>query len=206
MRLRNVLVLLPVLTVASFAQDTNFAAGPQYLITNGSPLTLHNIATPSLSLGEPHPFAANASATEALAETIPSTVSAPSATFLGGVYWGDHTDNEILARRLDTPSMNVSETAAYMNSVAAQVAGVPTPSTEQAPAIPAGPIVIELTGGPVPSNLPSSIFDAGVTGMTNGQLLAVRGYGAPLGDIAAYWKSHKRATAHVFTNADVRPK
>jgi len=206
MLLRNVLILLPVLVVASFAQDTNFAAGPQYLITNGSPLTLHSLATPSLSLGETHPFVANVSATETLAETIPSAISAPSATFLSGVYWGEHTDNEILARRLDTPSMTVSETAAYMNSVAAQVAGLPAPSPEENAANPPGPVVIELTGGPVPSNLPSSIFDAGVTGMTNGQLLAVRGYGVPLGDVAAYWKSHKRGAAHVFTNADVRPK
>lgn len=39
---------------SSVAQDTNFAAGPQYLLT-GSPLLAHSIATPTLSLDAPLP-------------------------------------------------------------------------------------------------------------------------------------------------------
>lgn len=34
------------------AQETNFAVGPQYLMTSGSPLFAQPIATPTLSLGE----------------------------------------------------------------------------------------------------------------------------------------------------------
>src|SRR5258708_17688790 len=41
-----------VLTTISAAQETNFAVGPQYLMTSGSPLFARSIATPSLSLGE----------------------------------------------------------------------------------------------------------------------------------------------------------
>jgi len=206
MRLTNVVVLLSVLAVVSVAQETNFPVGPQYLITNLSPNGLRPIATPSLSLGEAHPFAANVSATEALAETVPSTVSAPSDTFLGDVYWGEHKDSQIVGRRLDTPSMTASETADYMNSVVAQLAGAPAPLPEESSPTPAGPVVIELTGGPIPSNLPPSIFDAGVTGMTNADGIALRGYGVPLGDVAAFWKTHKRVAPHVFSNADVHPQ
>lgn len=204
MRLMNALVLLPLFTVLSFAQDTSFPAGPQYLITSGSPMSLRSIATPSLSLGEAQPFTANVSATEALAESVPSTPSAPSNTFLSDVYWGEHKESVIVARWIDTPSMTPTETAAYMNSVANEVAGVPSTQPEENSE--SLPVVIELTAAPAPSNLPASIFDAGVTGMTNAEALTARGYGVPLGDVAAYWKSHKRAAPHVFTNADVRPR
>src|SRR5262249_51778055 len=37
------------------AQDTNFATGPQYLMTSGSPLLAQPISTPTLSLGEQPP-------------------------------------------------------------------------------------------------------------------------------------------------------
>lgn len=39
---------------SAFAQDTNFSAGPQYLLT-GSPLLAGSIATPTLSLDAPLP-------------------------------------------------------------------------------------------------------------------------------------------------------
>jgi hypothetical protein len=39
---------------SAFAQDTNFTAGPQYLLT-ASPLLAHSIATPTLSLDAPLP-------------------------------------------------------------------------------------------------------------------------------------------------------
>jgi len=39
---------------SAVAQDTNFAAGPQYLLS-GSPLLAHSIATPTLSLDAPLP-------------------------------------------------------------------------------------------------------------------------------------------------------
>jgi hypothetical protein len=50
-------LLLFTLLVAgvSPAQDTNFGAGPQYLITNGNAKFLRPIATPSMSLDAPLP-------------------------------------------------------------------------------------------------------------------------------------------------------
>jgi hypothetical protein len=37
----------------AFSQDTNFTAGPQYLMNYGSPLLAHSISTPSMSLAGP---------------------------------------------------------------------------------------------------------------------------------------------------------
>jgi hypothetical protein len=53
MRISALLCFL-LLVGYSAAQDTNFAAGPQYLLT-GSPLLARPIATPSMSLGAPLP-------------------------------------------------------------------------------------------------------------------------------------------------------
>ncbi len=210
MRLRMVLALIPFLIAISFAQETNFSLGPQYLVTNGSPQTLRPIATPSLSLGEAQPSVANVTPTETLAEQSPSISSGPSDTFLGGVYWGDHKSSEIIGHRLETPSMTVSETALYMESVANQVAGVPsaeTTETAQPAETSIRSSVIELTGLPFPTNLTASILDVGVTGMTDVRALAARGYGISLGELAAYWKTHKRTAPRVFTNSDVaRPR
>lgn len=50
------ILLLPFLLAGiSFAQDTNFPAGPQYLITTQTTLFLRPIATPSLSFNAPLP-------------------------------------------------------------------------------------------------------------------------------------------------------
>jgi hypothetical protein len=48
-----VLCALILLTTFVFAQDTNFATGPQYLMNYGSPLFAQSIATPSMSLSAP---------------------------------------------------------------------------------------------------------------------------------------------------------
>src|ERR1700674_4397881 len=51
-----ILFCLPLALVGiSAAQDTNFAAGPQYLMASGSPMFAQPIATPSLSLETPLP-------------------------------------------------------------------------------------------------------------------------------------------------------
>jgi hypothetical protein len=39
--------------VSAFGQETNFANGPQYLMTSGSPLFAQSISTPSMSLSGP---------------------------------------------------------------------------------------------------------------------------------------------------------
>ena len=205
MRLMSVVLVIVAFAGLAPAQETNFAVGPQYLITNGSPITLRPIATPSLSLGEARPFEATVGATETPVEESPTVPSAPSDTFLGSVYWGEHKDAVIVGRRLETPSMTPTETALYMEKVTSIVYGPPTPS-EQPTEAPAGTSVIEIAGSQLPLNLPSSILDWGVTGASDAQSLTARGYGIPLGDVAAYWKSHKRTAAHVFTNSDLRPR
>lgn len=205
MHLKSALAVLPLLAGFCFAQETNFPVGPQYLITNGTPLTIRPIATPSLSLGEAHPFVADLNATEQIAGQTVSVPSAPNDTFLGAVYWGEHKDADIVARRLETPSASVSDTALYMNYVAGQMSQALAPLPEPVEAS-AGPSVIEIAGAELPPNLPASILDVGVTRMADPQSLIARGYGVPLGDVAAYWKSHKRAAPHVFTNSDIRPR
>jgi hypothetical protein len=54
MRIFTLSCFLLCLTGYSIAQDTSFAAGPQYLLT-GSPLLARSIATPTLSLDAPLP-------------------------------------------------------------------------------------------------------------------------------------------------------
>jgi hypothetical protein len=206
MRLHRALLPLLALVGFSFAQDTNFSAGPQYLVTTGSPMLLRPIATPSLSLGETQPVAVNAGTDETTAEqTAPSSAS-PSDSFLGDVYWGEHKSTEIVGRRLETPSITPSETAWYMNSVASQSVSALTTVTAEGAEGSSGSSVIHLSGAQFPSNLPSSILDVGVTGTANTQSLLARGYGLPLGDVAAYWKSHKRSAPRVFTNSDVHSR
>jgi hypothetical protein len=164
-------------------------------------MRLHPIATPSLSLGEAPPATPAASAVEIPSyETVPA--SAPSETFLGEVYWGQHKPSEIVGRRLETPSMTAEETARYMNLVANQTSA-PTTATETGLEIPAGPSVIEITSAQLPANLPPSILDVGVTRTTDPQSLLTRGYSLSLGEVAAYWKTHKRTAPHTYTNADV---
>ncbi len=63
--------------------------------------------------------------------------------------------------------------------------------------------VVELTGSE-PRELPASITGSGVTAMINSTWLRENGYGAPLGDTASYWKTHKPHAPRVFTNADVQ--
>lgn len=193
MRLQPFLVLLIVLVGISAAQETNFSVGPQYLITTDNPILLRPIATPSLSLGEQTPAGTS---------ELPAFAPDETIVYLQNVYWGDHHAEEVFARRLETPNMTPEQTAGYMNFVASQTAAAQAPPTETAE-VGVSPQVIELTAGPMPTNLPSSIFDTGVTGMADPQSLLQRGYGLSLGEVAAYWKTHKRQAAHVFTNQDL---
>ena len=204
MRLKSFVLVIVTFTGFAFAQETNFAVGPQYLITTGSSMTLRPIATPSLSLGEAKPFEVSIPATESSAADLSSIPSAPSDTFLGNVYWGEHKDAVVVGRRIETPSMTPSETALYMEKVADQAYGPPAPQEQRPETVPE-PSVIEIAGSQLPPNLPSSILNGNVNGATEAQSHTALDYGITLGDIAAYWKSHKRTVAHVFTNSDLRP-
>jgi hypothetical protein len=64
--------------------------------------------------------------------------------------------------------------------------------------------VVEITSAEPPRELPASITDVGVTGMTDPQSLRVRGYGVTLGENATFWKTHKPQAPRVYTNADIQ--
>jgi hypothetical protein len=200
MRLDRVLLPLFVVVGISFAQDTNFPVGPQYLVTTGSPMLLRPIATPSLSLSG-----------ETLAGTseLPTSSEPPAyapietVTFLANVYWGEHKPSEVVARRVETTIISPDATAGYMNAVANQFISPPPTASAEATQTAAGPGVVELSGSAMPTNLPASILDVGTTGGPDSVSLQPRWYETPLAEVAAYWKSRRRTTARVFTNSDV---
>jgi hypothetical protein len=64
--------------------------------------------------------------------------------------------------------------------------------------------VVEITSAEPSRELPASILDTGVTGMTTVQSLRQRGYGASVGEAAAFWKAHKSHASRRYTNADVQ--
>lgn len=199
MRPDRALLVLLILVEISFAQDTNFSVGPQYLVTTGSTMLLNPIATPSLSLsGE------TSAGTIAVPITYEPPAFAPVETYvyLDNVYWGEHKPGEVLARRIEPPSMTPDQTAWYMNFVTSQLTS-PPPASAETTASAEGSNVIELTGGPMPTNLPTSIFDVGVMGRADPLALQECGHEISLGDVAAYWKSHRRTAARVFRNSDV---
>ena len=201
MRLLLCVLAIPLVGL-SFAQDTNFSAGPQYLVTTGSPMLIQPIATPSLSLNAPMPDPYISATQLAPAVTSDRSSAAPSNTFWPDVLWGE--DKPITAR-VDTPSATPEETALYTYATA----NLSVPESVQAAEtaeVPAKSSVIEITSPQMPPNLPASIFDAGVTGTADPQWLLSRGYGVSLGDFARYWKSRKRPSAHVFTNEDLHSK
>jgi hypothetical protein len=89
MRLGHGFWLLLVLAGISAAQDTNFATGPQYLITGSSTMFLHSIATPSLSFG-PSSAPAPAVTTETVpaSQVIETPPTLPRNVDLTGIFWG----------------------------------------------------------------------------------------------------------------------
>jgi len=174
MRIRGLLCFLLFLTAYSAAQDTNFAAGPQYLLI-GSPLLVHSIATPSLSLDAPLP------PIEPL-NVSPLTVSSPEATNAVA-----YTTNPQLEHQANLIPIYYGEPNYYR---------VPEASV----------VEISFPEGATQSGagLPASIVESGVTQFVDPQVLPVRGYGAPLGDVAAYWKSHRPPVRHGYTNEDIK--
>jgi len=135
----------------------------------------------------------------------------------------------LFAQPIATPSLSLSAPAASSASAAAAAAAAPespAPSPASQPDLTriywGGPevagnasenaienvseksSVVEITSAQPTSALPASILDTGVTGMTTVQSLRQRGYGIPLGDTAAFWKSHKPHATRVYTNADVQ--
>jgi hypothetical protein len=157
MRLASFCFLLFVLAGISAAQDMNFAVGPQYLMTSGSPMFARPIATPTLSLDAPLP------SLPSLPEVGPAVADQPFAP---------------------NPEIQGPDLLPVYY-------GYPMPS------------VVELTSTEAASEVPQSIINAGVVGMTNVQSLRERGYGVTLGESALFWKSHKLPASRLYTNADV---
>jgi hypothetical protein len=90
MRILTLSCLLLLATAFCTAQDTNFADGPQYLLT-GSPLLARSLATPSISLDAPLPPMPPSSIPipESATET-PYIASSPSEqpASLASIYYG----------------------------------------------------------------------------------------------------------------------
>lgn len=169
MRIRFLLCCLPFLLGYSAAQDTNFASGPQYLLT-GSPLLAHDLATPSISLNAPLP------------PIPPSSISTPeTATEM------PFTTNPLLEHQADLIPIYYGTPNYY---------GVENASV----------VEISFSEGTTESAaaLPPSIVENGVTQFVDPQLLHARGYGIPLGDVAAYWKTHKLPAQRKYTNETVK--
>jgi hypothetical protein len=199
MQLRNVLFLFLIFSGVSLAQDTNFSIGPQYLVTSSLSMFLQPISTPSLSLGESQPATNEVTPTEipAISET-PMPFIPSSQTFFSDVYWGDHSTSQIEDRRMTTPSLSLSATAENPSVTPTEAEESVPPQSVEAPR------VIEISSAITPANLPASITDTGVTGMTDPQSLMERGYGLSLGEFAALLKSHKKSGARVLTNEDLQ--
>jgi hypothetical protein len=162
MRFSSFILIVIALSGICVAQDTNFSAGPQYLITGGSTQFLQPIATPTLSLSESAP---NTVVTPEGVETepVPPPAVPQSPVDLTRIYWGEPT--------AQISSETVSE--------------------------------VEITSPQIPPTLPASITEVGVTAIVDSRSLQERGYGQPLGEVAAFWKANKLHATHVYTNADV---
>lgn len=172
-----------------FAQDTNFATGPQYLMNpdptnHASSLFARPISTPSLSLTGPPPVTGASNATEGLIAGADTQTFVPQphpAVNLSTIYYTEVSPSDLTLSFLAEP-----------------FPGLPQ---QTSPILPAEPSPIRP---PEPSSdqLPPSILDNGVWQMTSIQALRERGYGITLAEAAAYDKARTRHATHIYTNAD----
>jgi len=91
MRLYFVIGIVTVVAGLATAQETNFPAGPQYLIT-GSPLLLQPISTPSLNLGAPPASTIAEGSSES--QVVPAPAAPQAEANLPRIYWGEPTTGE----------------------------------------------------------------------------------------------------------------
>ena len=177
MRFRSLLCFLFALGATCAAQDSNFPAGPQYLMNFGSSTFLRSIATPTLSLSQ-SPFASAAAEAGNGVELSLTQATPQNPLDLLPIFYG----NTALQ-----PSPAPSEPLAP---------GEPPVITENSS-------VIEISGAPVPTNLPASIVNVGVQEVVDAPILRERGYGVTLAEASVYWKTHKPHATRVYTNRDV---
>jgi hypothetical protein len=177
MNFRYLLCFLFIVAAVSCAQDSNFSAGPQYLMNFGSPTFLRSIATPTLSLSEAPPASAAAEAGYGVQLSLTSATPQTPIDLLP-IFYGN-------AARLEPSAL--TEPAAPTE---------PPTTTENSS-------VIEISGAPVPANMPASIVNVGVQEVVDAPILRERGYGVTIAEASAYWKTHKPHAARVYTNRDV---
>lgn len=169
---------------SAVAQDTNFSAGPQYLLT-GSPLLARSIATPTLSLDAPLPpmepvsFNIPEAASEATAEGASEATSEATAEVA-------FTTNPQLAHQADLIPIYYGADNHYGVSTAVVEISFPEGAAESS------------------AELPASIVESGVTELVDAQALRVRGHGVTVAEAAAYWKTHKLTARRSFTNEDIK--
>jgi hypothetical protein len=159
----------------ALSQDTNFANGPQYLLSSvpdarsaSSNFFVRSISTPSASLSGPALEVGASNATSDLnAGAEAQTVVAPEAVALPKADWF----------------------AIYYGAPAANVIEVSFP--------PASSTSIASTA------IPQSILDIGVGRIIDAQDLRESDYGVTLPEAAAHGKEHVRRATRVYTNADI---
>ena len=116
MRLASFFCSIFLLTGISAAQDTNFPFGPQYLITTDSPLFLHPIATPTLSLSAPL-ASVSGPVTESTPQPPSPFVAVASQPDLTRIFWGEP---EVKATPAANVGENVTENASEIEITSAQ--------------------------------------------------------------------------------------
>jgi hypothetical protein len=183
MRVPSLLCFVFAIAAICAAQDSNFPAGPQYLMNFGSPLFLRPIATPTLSLSQAPPASAVAEAGKGVELSL-TQATPPNPIDLFPIFYGNAAVQE---SRAPSEPVTPSEPAA----------------ATQSPAISGTSGLIEISGAALPSNLPPSIVNVGVQEVVDAPILRERGYGVTLAEASAYWKTHKPHAARVFTNRDV---
>jgi hypothetical protein len=131
------------------------------------------------------------------------------------------TSSAMFLRPIATPSLSLSAPPASLGEAAeAATLQPPSPFTSASPQPDLTQIFwgapeaadrtnenvseIEITSAPLPRALPYSILETGVTGVTSIQSLRERGFGVPLGESAAFWKTHKPRSSRLYTNADIQ--
>jgi hypothetical protein len=175
----------------AYAQDTNFATGPQYLINgdptnHASPLFARSISTPSMSLAGPPPQAGASNSTEGLSAGADTQTFPPQphpAVNLSPIYYTEVSPSDLTLSFLAEPFPGLLQQTSPTLS--------PEPSPMRLPQL-------------SPGQLPPSILDSGVWQITTAQALRERGYGITVAEAAAFDKSRTRRATHVYTNDDVR--
>ena len=108
MRILGCAFLAFILAATCSAQETNFATGPRYLLTSGSPLFAHSLATPTLSFETALPQAGTSepSVPQASAEqyqAVSDALDLQRQAYLPTVYYGAPTATAVEINIVGSP-------------------------------------------------------------------------------------------------------